>query len=284
MSNPVAVVIDSTSSIPEELRAELNITIAPNLLLWSGETLQDGVDIQPTDFYIRLESSKELPTTSQVTPVKMGQLFDNLLDQGFDVLAILMSPTFSGTYQSGLIAQRDRPEKNIVVLDSTSSGMGSGWVAVAAARAAAGGADLAVCQKVAEAAIPNVGVLGMLDTLKYLHRSGRIGGARRYLGTALRVKPILEIADSQILPVEQVRTKKKALPRLVEITQERIGERTPVRLAVMHANSLKNAQIVYELAKKQLQPIEIIMTELSPALGTNFGEGTIGLCYLAGVE
>jgi DegV family protein with EDD domain len=282
MPSPVTVITDSTASIPEDIRAELNITAAPNLLHWGGETLRDGVDIQPAAFYERLATSRELPTTAQVPPAAFGELFDEAHARGQDVLCIIMSPAFSGTYQSALLAQKDRPGRNIVVLDSLASGMATGWAAITTARLASSGAGLAACRAYAERAIPNTGVIGMLDTLKYLHRSGRIGAAKRFLGSALNLKPLLEIADSAIAPLEQVRTHRRAFPRMVEILRERIGGRKPLRLAVMHANSPEPAARLRELAAAELKPIEVITTDLSPALGANFGEGTLGICYLAG--
>lgn len=284
MTRPVAVVIDSTSSIPTEFLDSLPITVVPAMLEWSGVSYRDYIDITPTEFYIRLRDDPEQPTTSQVTPAILGQAFDQLHESGFDVLAILLSSKLSGTYQSGTIAKSDRPDRNIVVLDSLTSGMGLGWAAVMAARAAKSGANLEACKAVAEKALQNVGVVGTVNSLKYLHRAGRIGTASRFLGSALNLKPILEVADGIIEGVDRVRTRTKAITRMLDLLEERIAGRTPVRLGVMHANDSEGAEILLKLVKERFSPIETVVSDFSPILGANFGEGTLGVCYIAGME
>lgn len=284
MSNPVAIVIDSTSSIPERFLQELPITVVPAILNWSGQSYRDGVDISAQEFYERLRTDQDQPSTSQVPPAALGEAFDHLLGEGYDVLAVLLSSKISGTYQSGLIAQADRPGKPIVVLDSLSSGMGLGWAAVAAARAAKAGADLEACRTVAEEAFGKTGVVGTVNTLKYLHRAGRIGGASRFLGSALNMKPILEVSDGIIDGVDRVRTRSKAITRMLDLLEERIDGREPVHLAVMHANDPETAEKLVEMVQDRFEPVETVVSEFSPILGTNFGEGTLGVCFLAGME
>ena len=283
MTNPVAIVTDSTASIPADLGEKLQITVAPNILVWEDRSYRDGVDIDPQSFYERLRDSPEHPTTAQVPPGVFGEIYDRLLAEGKDVLAVLMSYKVSGTFQSAMLAKNERPGMPVVTIDSGMSGMGTGWLAILAARVAQTGADLSQCTKVVENALDKVGVLGMLDTLKYLHRSGRIGGARRYLGSLLNLKPLLQIADGEIQPLDRVRTRRKALDRLVDELASRTENQRPLRVAVMHANSPEVADRVLAQVRERLSPDELLITDLSPTLGTNFGEGTIGLCYMAGV-
>jgi DegV family protein with EDD domain len=119
--------------------------------------------------------------------------------------------------------------------------------------------------------------------LEYLHRGGRIGGGAKFLATALNIKPVLEVRDGKIEALERVRTRKKVLSRLVEIVEEQIGGRKPVRLSALHANSPQDAQFVLDEAKKRLNPIEALISEVSPAIGTHTGPGTVGLVYMAGM-
>ena len=284
MTRPVAIVIDSTSSIPTEFLDTLPITVVPAMLEWSGVSYRDYIDITPTEFYIRLRDDPNQPTTSQVTPAILGQAFDQLHEEGFDVLAILLSSKLSGTFQSGTIAQADRPDRNIVVLDSLTSGMGLGWTAITAARAAKAGADLQACKAVAENALKNVGVVGTVNSLKYLHRAGRIGTASRYLGSALNLKPVLEVTDGIIDGVDRVRTRTKAIARMLDLLETRIAGRKPVRLGVMHANDLEGAEMLVKMVNERFSPLETVVSDFSPILGANFGEGTLGVCYIAGVD
>ncbi len=283
MAKPVAVVTDSTASIPPELGKSLGITVAANILVWEGRSLRDGVDIDPQAFYEKLRDADEHPTTAQVPPGEFGAIFDRHLSAGYDVLAVLMSKKVSGTVESARMAKNERPDSGIRVIDSGMSGMGCGWLAILAARLANTGADLAQCSQIVENALDKVGVLGMLDTLKYLHRSGRIGGARRYLGAMLNMKALLQIADGEIQPLDRVRTRRKALDRLRQELATRTEGLRPLRVAVMHANVIAVAESVREQIQLELEPDELLITDLSPTLGTNFGEGTIGLCYMAGV-
>ncbi len=283
MTKPVAVVTDSTASIPPELGKSLGITVAANILVWEGRSLRDGVDIDPQAFYEKLRDADEHPTTAQVPPGEFGAIFDRHLSAGYDVLAVLMSKKVSGTVESARMAKNERPDSGIRVIDSGMSGMGCGWLAILAARLANTGADLAQCSQIVENALDKVGVLGMLDTLKYLHRSGRIGGARRYLGAMLNMKALLQIADGEIQPLDRVRTRRKALDRLRQELATRTEGLRPLHVAVMHANVIAVAESVREQIQLELEPDELLITDLSPTLGTNFGEGTIGLCYMAGV-
>ena len=124
----------------------------------------------------------------------------------------------------------------------------------------------------------------MVDTLEFLHRGGRIGGASRFLGTALSLKPILELQDGRLEALERVRTKSKAIARLIDLIEERTAGQKPLRVASLHANAEADAQAILDEVKKRMNPIQAVLTEVSPAVGTHTGPGTLGLCYLAGID
>ena len=173
---------------------------------------------------------------------------------------------------------------NITVIDSLATTMALGWPVLTAARAAQAGQSLAECQKSAEYACQNSGVLFVVETLEFLHRGGRIGGAAALLGTALNIKPILELRDGKIEPLEKIRTKRKAIQRMIELTGERIGGRNFVRIAVTHANCETEAKSLLELAGKQFDPIETLISPLSPVIGTHAGPGTVALNFMCGIN
>ncbi len=145
----------------------------------------------------------------------------------------------------------------------------------------AGGA--AECKELALKSRSCTGVIFAVDTLEYLHRGGRIGGGAKFLGSALDIRPILEIRDGRVESVERVRTRKKSLARLVQLVEERIAGRTPVRLASLHANSPVDAQWLLDAGCDRLQPVEKIYTEVTPVIGTHAGPGTVGLAFMAGM-
>jgi DegV family protein with EDD domain len=280
----VALVTDSTTYLPQEYLDQYPIHVVPATIIWAGKELRDGVDIQPTEFYSRLKTSKEMPTTSQPSPVAVKEAYAALLATGYDVLGIFISHKLSGTFASAKQAQAMLPNENIVVIDSLTGSMGAGWPILKAAQAAAKGANLAECRAIAEGALKNVGILLMVDTLEYLHRGGRIGSAQRFLGTALNFKPILEVTDGEFVGLERVRTRRKALNRLVELLVERIQNRYPVHLATLHANALDVAKDLLEKAASRVKPVETLISEVSPAVGVHLGPGTVGLAFMAGIK
>jgi DegV family protein with EDD domain len=280
----VAIVTDSTTHLPGELMRSLPIWEVPIMLIWSGEVLRDGVDIQPDEFYARLRSSSKSPGTSQPTPQAFQEIFSRLLAEGYDILGVFISSKFSGTYDSAQQAAVMLPGKNIELIDSLTGSMGAGWPILSAARLALADASLAQCKAAVQKALKHTGILLMVDNLEYLHRGGRIGGAQRFLGTALKLKPILEVVESGFIGLERVRTRQKALERLVELLEERIAGRTPVRLAALHAGRRESAEQLMQTARQRIQTIETMLTDVSPGVGVHLGPGCMGLAFMAGIE
>jgi DegV family protein with EDD domain len=280
----IALVTDSTSSIPQDLVDKYKITVAPQILIWGSETFEDGVDIMPSEFYTRLSKASVMPSTSQVTVSKFLEIYQRLLDQDYQILTILISSKLSGTVNSAVQAKAMLPvESPIEIIDSNSTAMAMGFQLLAVARAIEQGANLPECVELAQKATEHTGVFFAVDTLEFLHRGGRIGGAKRFLGTALNIKPILELRDGRVEGAEQVRTRRKSLSRIVELTEKQIGGRTPVRLASLHANASEEAQLVLNEAIEKLNPVETYFSEVSPVIGANAGPGVVGLVYMAGM-
>jgi DegV family protein with EDD domain len=225
-----------------------------------------------------------MPSTSQVTVSKFLEIYQRLLDQDYQILTILISSKLSGTVNSAVQAKAMLPvESPIEIIDSNSTAMAMGFQLLAVARAIEQGANLPECVELAQKATEHTGVFFAVDTLEFLHRGGRIGGAKRFLGTALNIKPILELRDGRVEGAEQVRTRRKSLSRIVELTEKQIGGRTPVRLASLHANASEEAQLVLNEAIEKLNPVETYFSEVSPVIGANAGPGVVGLVYMAGM-
>ncbi|HEX6304140.1 MAG TPA: DegV family protein [Anaerolineales bacterium] len=279
----VAIVTDSTAYIPQDLVDKYDIRVAPQVLIWGEQTLLDGVDIQPQEFYTRLQNDPVHPSTSQVTPGKFKEIFEELLEDDREILAILLSEKLSGTIDSAEQAIEFFPDAPIEIVDSETTAMAMGFIVLAVARAVEEGATLAECKALAIKAVPHTGVVFAVDTLEFLHRGGRIGGGSRFLGTALNIKPILEVKDGRVEAVERIRTRKKSLKRVVELIEGQVGNRQPVRLAALHANAREDARLILEQASQRLSPVETIYSEVSPVVGTHAGPGTVGLCFLAGI-
>ncbi|GAB4475217.1 MAG: DegV family protein [Anaerolineales bacterium] len=279
----VAIVTDSTAYLPQNFLQEYQIAVAPQILIWGDETFEDGVDIQPDEFYRRLKTATVMPTSSQVSIPKFKSIFESLLDQGKQVLAILISSKLSGTIDSAVQAKELLPGAPIEIVDSYTTAMAMGFQVLTVARAAQAGASLQECKRLAEEARNNTGVIFAVDTLEFLHRGGRIGGGSRFLGTALNIKPLLEITGGRVEALERVRTRKKSLQRLIEIVEERTRGKSPLRLATLHANAEQEAVELLEEANRHLQPLETILSTVSPVIGAHAGPGTVGIAYMAGM-
>lgn len=277
-----AIVTDSTSYIPSDLTKKYGITVAPQVLIWDNQTYRDGIDIQPADFYSRLKTAKVIPSTSQVSPATVQEIFQGLVDKGMPVLGIFISSKLSGTLQSAIQAKEmmGSAGEKVTLVDSQSTAMGLGFQALAAARAAEAGASLEECAELAAKAHERTGVFFAVDTLEFLHRGGRIGGAQRFIGSALNLKPILAVKEGKVEGIERIRTKGKAHDRVLELIAEQVKGKSNIRLATLHANSADDARNLLNRAAAELSPVETLFTELSPVVGTHAGPGTVGLAYM----
>ncbi len=282
---PVAFVTDSTAYIPDQLVKQYSLTVAPQVLIWGEETFRDGVDIQPDEFYARLKTAKVMPSTSQVAVVTMQSIFEDLVNKGFDVLGVFISAKLSGTMQSAIQGREalGTAASKVTIIDSNTTAMAMGFQVLAAARAAEQGAGIAECTALVEKARDHVGVYFAVDTLEFLHRGGRIGGATRFIGSALNLKPILALRDGEVVAIDRVRTKSKALDRLEEEVARDVKGKGNVRLATLHANAEKEARELLGRASKQLHAVETVLSSVSPVVGTHAGPGTVGLAYMAGM-
>lgn len=276
----VAIVTDSSPYIPEQIIQENNIHVVPLTVVWGDENYYDGVDITPVQFYERLQTAKVMPSTSQPSVADFEVLFRSLHQQGYDILAILISEDLSGTVSSATQAKKMLPEANIEIINSKSLAMALGFLVLAAARAANQGANLQDCKRLVLDARDKVGVIFVLDTLEFLHRGGRIGGAKRFVGTLLNVKPVLAIQDGLVVPLDSVRTEKKALEKIVELIEERTHGHNNIRLATLHANNPETAQFILDKAIEKIPAVEQVFSEVSPVIGTHAGPGAVGLAYL----
>lgn len=278
----LAIVTDSTAYIPAEFVKRYNLTVAPQILVWDSQTLKDGVDIQPSEFYKRLRTAKTMPSTSQVSPAMMQELFQPLVDQDCNVMGIFISSKLSGTIHSAIQAKElmGSGGEKVTIVDSQSTAMAMGFQAMAVARAAEAGSSLADCVALAEKAHQYTGVFFAVDTLEFLHRGGRIGSAQRFIGSALNLKPILGILNGRVEGLERIRTKSKAHDRLLELVTEKVRGKANIRLATLHAHAAEDAKALLDRANQELKPVETIFSEVSPVVGAHAGPGTVGLAYM----
>ncbi len=280
----VVIVTDSTAYVPADLTKQYGITVLPLSIIWDGESYRDGMDMQPDDFYRRLHGAKELPTTSQVTAPAFENAFKEILERGDSVLGVFLSSRLSGTYEAALQAQQaiGSARDKLSVVDSRLTTVAMGMPVLVAARAARAGESLASCRALVEHACSQTDVLFVVETLEFMRRGGRIGGAQAFLGTVLSIKPLLGMRDGAIEAVEKIRRKQLALERMIDLTVQRVAGRSPVQLATAHAEAADEAHSVLEAATERLHPLTTLCCPLSPVIGAHVGPGTVALSYMVG--
>lgn len=273
----VRIVTDSTADIPEEIRQELGIEMIPLKVHFGSEVFKDGVTMRAEQFYEKLAEAKELPTTSQPSPVDFLDIYKKLAEEpGTEIISIHLSSAFSGTYQSAVLAKSLLEEKvKITIVDSKSASYGIGVLAVAAAQAVKQGKSAAECLALIDRLRKQTKLYFLVDTLEYLQKGGRIGKASAVLGSLLNIKPILTIdEEGMVAPVDKVRGQKKAIARIVEMLREEVPS-NEVKLVVAHANAPETADELAALLKKQFEKEQVLYTILGPVIGTHVGPGTV---------
>lgn len=280
--NPVMILTDSTAYLPPDLVASHPIRVEPLTLNWDGKNYRDGVDIGAEEFYMRLAKSSTLPTTSQIAAGEIERVLNELLGQGYDVLMLLISSGISSTYFTAASVAEKYPPDRVAIIDTHLVSMALSFQVLAAARKAMAGASLAECKRTAEQVYSHIGVYFTVDTLKYLAAGGRIGSAKRILGAALMIKPMLEIRKGKIELVESVISRRRAIARLLELVEQGIAGRKPVRISVFHALARDTADYLMAACKERFDPVELILSEVSPVVGSHVGPGTVSIAYQAG--
>jgi DegV family protein with EDD domain len=273
----VRIVTDSTADILPEVAETLGITVVPLTVFFENEEYLDNIDLDNASFYKKLQESKILPRTSQPAPARFQAVYTQLIEEGAGgILSAHLSSGLSGTYQSACTARDTLPEDirkvPIEVIDSKSISAGILLALQKAAIEARDGLNLAEIKEHIEDQFARTRIFAALDTLEYVHRGGRIGGARAFLGNMLSVKPIVSLKDGSVVAIEQPRTRSKALARLISLALDT----GPIeQLAIAESNEEIGAQLA-EAAKVSYKG-NIPRYKLGAVLGTHTGPGTVAL-------
>lgn len=272
----VQIVVDSTADIPSDRARELGIEVVPLTVMFGDQSFRDGVDLDGPSFYQKLSNSPVMPTTSTPPPALFEETYRRLIANGATGLLSMhisakLSGTFSAARQGAEMVTADTGVP-IEVVDSDTVSGGFGLPAEMVARDARNGADLAALKAHAESLCSRVRVIAVLDTLEFLQRGGRIGRARAMLGTLLNVKPLIEVRNGQVLPLENVRTRSKALERMGQIVS---GMGDLEALAIVASDSVVADQITKVAEGFWHGPIERFA--LGPVVGTHAGPGAGGI-------
>lgn len=275
----IAILTDSTAYFPDELLEKYDVHVIPLIVNWNDESYLDNVDITPEVFYDRLTKEKNLPTTSQPSAGAFKEVFDGLKEDYSGIVAILISGELSGTVASALAAAEMMGDFPVEVVDSKLTTMALGLMVIKAAEVAQAGGSLEEVSQVAKDMIGKVTVMFVLDTLEFLHKGGRIGGAKRLLGSMLALKPVLQLQDGKIEAYDSVRTKKKAIAAMLSHFYEDAVGKDSIHATVYHGVAEKEAAAVLAEMKERVELKTSVLTKLSPVLGVHTGPGTVGIAY-----
>ncbi len=280
----VAIVTDSTVQVPSEHFAGLPISIIPMHITWGETSYRDGVDINSEDFFKKLKTAKDLPHTSQIPAHDFFVLYKELLEKGYEILSIHISGKVSNALEAGRNAAIELGATDkIALLDSRTGSAAMAFQVIGAARAAASGAPLTECLRIAEKIRDKVHIYFIPGALDSLYRGGRIGGAAAFLGSVLKILPILETKEGIIGAVERVRTMRRAMQRLVELCEQRVDGCSKISLAGLYADIPELAEQLLAMLREKIGPeriSQVFTTTISPALAVHIGPGSVGLAAM----
>ena len=278
----VKIVTDSVADLPSQVVNELGITVIPLNVRFGTEVYRDGVDLTAEQFYDRLVHGKVLPVTSVPSPGTFAEAYDKLAEETDEILAIILSSKLSGTYEValqsiGLMERKCRVE----VIDSRWATMAQGFIVMKAAKAAQAGASLGEVIEVVQKTVPRVDFLAAFDTLEYLKRGGRIGKAQAFLGSILRVNPLITLRDGVVEPAGRTRSRAKAIERLYNfvMSYSYIEE-----MAVEDTATPDEAEMLVERLSFKFPKERIYRSKMTPAIGTHTGPGLLLVAILGDRE
>jgi len=268
-----AVVTDSTADLPEEWRTRYGIAVVPLKVIFENETFRDRVDITDDEFFRRLGTATKLPTTSAPSPGEFADVYRKLAEDHDGCISIHLGAQLSATVQAAQIGAESVEGFKVKVIDSETVTMPIAFLCKVAAESE----TLEQATAAVEERVPKCRVLALLDTLRYLEMGGRLSRAQAMIGTMLDLKPLLLVADREIKPVERVRTRSRAITRMVEFLR---GELPVEHVAVVHAQARDEAETIAAGLRRELPGQEIVIGEIGAVLGTHTGPRALGAVYI----
>jgi len=273
MSRRFAIVTDSTADLPDEWRERYSIEVVPLKVLFGTETFRDRVDITDDEFFRRLEASNKLPTTSAPSPGEFAEVYRRLSKEYEGCISIHIGAQLSGTAEAARVGAQSVEGFRVDVIDSETVTMPMAFLC----RVAAESATLDEASAAVKERIPKCRVLALLDTLRYIEMGGRVGRAQAMIGTMLDLKPLFQVVDRQIKPIDRVRTRSRAIPRMIELFK---GDLPVEHVAVVHGQAPDEAEQIASGLRKELPHLEIPVGRIGCVLATHTGPRALGLVYI----
>jgi DegV family protein with EDD domain len=282
----IGIIIDTGATIPEELVRKYDIKMIPMITVFGDKAYRDLIDLKtPAELFKLVEKADKFPTTSAPPPADYLEVYRQLSQKVDSILCVTITSEMSMSFKSATLAKKmakkELPKVNIEVFDSRITVGATGFIALAAARAAAKGQDLAQVVAVAKEVQSKVNMVLIMGTLSYLAKSGRIGRAQALMGNMLSIKPIIEVPTSTGLvePVTRVRTKPKAINQLLDIVKQRVGAENPLHVMVGHTIVPDEAERLKQMVRDQFNCVELYVCEFHPTATLITGPRNLGLSF-----
>ena len=273
----IKIIADSTCNLSQEVFEQYDIRVAPISIQFKEETFEEGIDIDHDLFYRKIEEMGIIPTSSQPTPAWFARYYRELAEQGHTILVITITHHHSGTYDSAILAKTMVPEADVEVFDSLNISLGTGWMVLEAARAIEAGWNREQVLNHLAGIRDRISFFFTPATLKYLQMSGRVGTLKGVLGSLLQVKPIITLSEGVLEVGEQIRTRGKAVDRIIELTEGAVGTSDPINLAVVHARAPEEGRELLEQCEKHFNCKETMIADLVCSLAVHGGPGVLVL-------
>ncbi len=275
------IVMDSAGEIPDEWRSEYEVEVIPVNIQFEDKTYQQGVDLSNDDFYRLANSTGVIPKTSQPSPQQFIDFYKRIAQAGDTILSLHVTGKLSGTFNSAVLAAQELKNKlNVIPFDSGSGSAALGFMCKEVRQLDRAGASLQAILSRLNAIRQSVNVVLTLDTLEYARRSGRVKALPAALAALIKIKPIIILKDGALDMKEKVRTRQRALNRVLEIIHQRVDDKR-VNVAVVHSQSLEAARQLVQKVKETLHVNELIISDLSIGVAANLGPGTVGIIAYA---
>ena len=277
VSGKVRIVTDSTAYLSAEEISRYDVHVVPLRVIFGTEVYCEGVDITSEKFYRRLATGGPMPTTSQPAVSDFTRVYSELAERGHPILSLHISSKLSGTVNSAMTARQELPQAQIEIVDARTVALR--MLITPAAKAAAEGQSLPQLKASIERLNTCMNTIGVLNTLEYLWKGGRIGGAKALLGTVLRIKPLLDFRGGEVRVLAKLRTGARAINSILELMGSRVPGGKPIHFSVAHTNALDWALELQKEVQEAFDCADMDIVELGPVLGTHIGPGFFGIGF-----
>ncbi|MFC0189152.1 DegV family protein [Fictibacillus aquaticus] len=280
----VKIIADSGCDLPKQILDNLNIEMMPLIVQADGEEFLDRKTIEPVQLYNKMRNGSA-PKTAQVSPLTIKETISTYAKENIPVIYITLSSGLSGTYQTAVLMneeiKEEFPEAQSAIFDSLGASLGYGLMVYEAALLAEKGESIETILSMLEQFRDSLQYIFTVDDLEYLFRGGRVSKTAAFMGSLLKIKPVLHMKDGKLFPLEKVRGRKKSFSRMLELMKERTGDTSKMTIAISHGDDIESANLLKEMIKDEFKTNEIIINMIGGAVGAHAGPGTVALFFLS---